>query len=150
MSDASSGIEKTDYLASEAVGVFPDASSLNEAVAQLCVAGFARASISILGVNAKHPGSGAGPHRTPADIADDPATNLAAFVSQGSWDAARCMAIAIPLEVGAFRAAWAVAAVGSAILVAISATVVGGAVGAGVGALLYHAVARRHAVAIQS
>lgn len=150
MNDISPGIEKMHYLASEAVGVFPDAGSLNEAVAQLGIAGFERASISVLGVDAKHPGHGIGPYRTPSDIADDPATKLTAFVSQGSQDGAQSMTIAIPLEVGAFGAAWAVAAAGSAILVAISATVVGGAVGAGVGALLYYAVARRHAAAIQS
>lgn len=149
MSDTKPGID-THYMASEAVGVFPDASSLNEAVAQLGIAGFDRASISVLGVDAKHPGHDAGPHRTPSEIADDPATKLTAFVSQGSRDAAQGMTIAIPLEVGAFGAAWAVAAAGSAILVAISATVVGGVVGAGVGALLYYAVARRHAAAIQS
>jgi hypothetical protein len=149
MSDTKPGIDM-HYLASEAVGVFPDASSLNEAVTQLGIAGFDRASISVLGIDAKHPGQDAGPHGTASEIADDPAAKLTAFVSQGSRDAAQSMTIAIPLEIGASGAAWAVAAAGSAMLVAISATVVGGVVGAGLGALLYYTVARRHAAAIQS
>lgn len=137
-------------MTSEAVGVFPDAGSLNEAVAQLGIAGFDRTAISILAVGPKHAGGDAGPQRTPLEIADDPETQLAAFVSQGSRDAALAMTVTIPLEAGAFGAAWAVAAAGSAILVALSATVVGGVVGAGVGALIYYAVGRRHAVAIES
>jgi hypothetical protein len=52
------------------------------------------------------------------------------------------------MEITGFGAAWAAAAAGSALLVAIGATLASGAVGAGLGALLYHVVARRHHAAI--
>ena len=60
------------------------------------------------------------------------------------------MAIAFPAGIGGFTGAWAVAAAGGALVTAIGMTVLGGAVGAGLGALLFYAVASHHAVDIES
>ena len=87
--------------------------------------------------------------RSIRDISDDPSTPTAAFVSDLSRGEARGVATAVPLVIGGFGAAWAVAATGGALLFAIGATAATGALGAGLGALLYHAVARRHAAAIR-
>jgi hypothetical protein len=59
------------------------------------------------------------------------------------------MATAVPLVIGGFGGAWAAAASGGALLLAIGTTVATGAVGAGLGALLFHVVARHHAAAIR-
>lgn len=142
--------ETMHYLASEAVGVFADVLSLDKAVVQLGIAGFNRTAISVLGLEADRAAEEHGRPRTAAALADDPNAPLAAPASQASRTQIQGMTVAIPLEVGAFGAAWAAAAAGGALLFAVGITVAGGVVGAGLGALLYHAVSRRHAHSIQS
>ena len=138
----------------EVVGVFDARARLESTVEQLGIAGIDRAALSVLGTAGPRPreprkdGDYASP-RSVLDISDDPTTPTTAFVSDISLSEARGMATAVPLMIGGFGAAWAVAAAGGALLFAIGATVVGGAVGAGLGALLYHAVARHHAAAIR-
>jgi hypothetical protein len=137
----------------EVVGVFDTPQRLEAAVEQLGIAGIDRAAMSVLNAEMPRPeqpgkdGADAAP-RSVLEISDDPTTPTTAFVSDVSWSEARGMATAVPLVIGGFGGAWAVAAAGGALVFAIGATVVSGAVGAGLGALLYHAVARRHAAAI--
>jgi hypothetical protein len=141
-------------LVREVVGVFDTPAHLEEAVDQLDRAGLDRAAMSVLGAETPRPDeprndrAGLAP-RSIIAIADDPTTPTTAFVSDISRSEARGMATAVPLLIGGFGAAWAVAAAGGALLFAIGATVASGAVGAGLGALLYHAVARHHAAAIR-
>ena len=138
----------------EIVGVFDTPAGLEAAVEQLGIAGIDRATMSVLGAERPNPeepgkaGNSAAP-RSVLDILDDPNTPITAFVSDVSRTEARGMATAVPLVIAGFGAAWAVAAAGGALLFAIGATVVSGAVGAGVGSLLYHTVAKHHAAAIQ-
>jgi hypothetical protein len=136
----------------EVVGVFDSQANLEAAVERL---GIDRLAISVLGAGGPRPDepgkSGvAAALRSVLDISDDPSTPTTAFVSDVSQSEARGMATAIPLVIGGFGAAWAVAAIGGTLLFAIGATVASGAVGAGLGALLYHAVARRHTAAIHN
>jgi hypothetical protein len=141
-------------LVREVVGVFDSPAHLEAAVEQLGIAGVDRAAMSVLGAEGTSPGeprkegADAAP-RSVLEISDDPTTPTTAFVSDISWNEARGMVTAVPLVIGGFGAAWAVAAAGGALLFAIGATVASGAVGAGFGALLYHAVARHHAAAIR-
>jgi hypothetical protein len=151
--DVPDGVSTTRYVAREVVAVFPRPAALEAAVEQLGIAGIDRAAMSVLGVEPHRADDGTGgahpePHSATV-MSDDPATPQSAFVSHVSKTEARGMAIAIPMEIAGFGAAWAMAAAGGALLLAIGATVVAGAIGAGVGALLYHAVARRHAAAIE-
>ena len=137
----------------EVVGVFDTPAQLETAINQLSLAGIDRGMMSVLGTKAQktdQPGEreNEAASRSILDISDDPRTPTTAFVSDGSWSEARGMATAVPLVIGGFGGAWAVAASGSALLLAIGATLASGAVGAGLGALLFHVVARRHAAAI--
>ena len=139
----------------EVVGVFDTPARLETAVEQLGIAGIDRAAMSVLGTERpgfEQPGKvgAASASRSILDVSDDPNTPTAAFVSDLSRSEARGMATSVPLVIGGFGAAWAVAATGGALLLAIGATVASGAVGAGLGALLYHAVSRRHAAAIDA
>ena len=128
----------TQYAVREVVGVFSSTAALSEAVERLGVAGFDRASLSVLGLEAAHGESASA-------LADDKMARRAAFISPETRTEGQAVAIAVPLQIGGFASAWAVAAAGGALTVAIGATVVGGAVAAGLGALLYGIVARRHA-----
>ena len=138
------------YDAREVVGVFPIASALETAVEQLEIAGVDRAAISVLGVNPKRSGRIDTLYRSAEAIEDDPAARQAAFVSQESQTEGKAFAISFPFGIGGFAGAWAVAAAGGALAATIGATVLGGAVGAGLGVLLVRAVARHHAENIQS
>lgn len=141
-------------LVREVVGVFDSPAHLEAAVEQLDIAGFDRAAMSVLGAEVPHrgeprkDGADAVP-RSVLDISDDPTTPTTVFVPDISWSEARGMATAVPLVIGGFGAAWAVAAAGGALLFAIGATVASDAVGSGLGALLYQTVARHHAAAIR-
>lgn len=150
MSTATSGPATTHYAAREVVGAFPTADALENAVEQLGIGGVNRAAISVLGIDAERSGHVDRLYRSAEAISDDPTARQAAFVSHGSRAEGEATVIAFPLTIGVFAGAWVVAAAGGALIVAIGATLVGGAVGAGLGALLYHAVARRHAANIES
>lgn len=152
-SDVIGEVGTTHNIVREVVGVFDTPARLEAAVEQLGMAGIDRAAMSVLGAEGPRPaepgecGADAAP-RSIIDISDDPSTPTTAFVSDFSWSEARGVATAVPLVIGGFGAAWAVAATGGALLLAIGATVASGGLAAGLGALLYHAVARHHAAAI--
>ena len=150
MNDTSLALATEHYAAHEVVGVFPTVEAVDTAIAQLGFAGVSRAAISVLGVDTNRSGHVDALYRSAEAISDDPAARQAAFVSYASRAEGEGAAIAVPMTIGGFAAAWAVAAAGSALMIAIGATIAGGALGAGLGALLYHAVARQHAEKIQA
>lgn len=121
----------------EVVGVFPSSAAVDTVVDRLEEAGVTLAAISALGV--------ASGTASAATIADDPASARPAFVSCASMAEGKAFAIGLPMQIGGFAGAWAVAAAGGALAVAIGATLAGGALGAGLGALLVRAVARHYA-----
>jgi hypothetical protein len=105
----------------EVVGVFDTLAKLETAINQLSLAGIDRGMMSVLGTKAQktdQPGEreNEAASRSILDISDDPRTPTTAFVSDGSWSEARGMATAVPLVIGGFGGAWAVAASGSALL----------------------------------
>jgi hypothetical protein len=138
------------YAAREVVGAFPSAAALENAVEQLGIAGVDRAAISVLGVSGQRSAALEGLYRSAKAIADDPAAQHAAFVSQGSRTEGEAVAVGVPALLGGMTGAWAVAAAGGALVTAIGITVLGGAIGTGLGALLFYAVSRHHAADIES
>jgi hypothetical protein len=135
----------TDHqIVREVVGLFDTVAHMNAAVTCLDRDGIPRAALSVLGL--EKPGTTA--PRTALSMSDDPRTPLTAFVSSLSGTESQGVAIAIPMEIAGFGAAWAAAAAGGALLLTIGATVASGALGAGLGGLLYHVVTRHHAAAI--
>jgi hypothetical protein len=136
------------YSAREIVGVFPTSEALEAAVDQLEIAGVNRAAISVLGIDRQRPASIDTVFQSAKAISDDPVARHAAFVSQPARVEGESLAITFPFLVGGMAAAWAVAAAGGALLLAIGATVVGGGVAAGLGTLLYRAVSQKHAANI--
>ena len=140
----------TYYLAREVVGVFSTPLELDGAVEQLGLAGVDRAAISVPEVGVEPSTRMDAPCSSACGMGDDPALRRASFVSQAARSQGGVAAIAVPLLVGGFGGAWAVAAGGGALVAAVGATVLGGAVGAGLGVLLFRAIARRRAADVQS
>jgi len=138
------------YSVREVVGVFPTVSALESAIQQVEIAGASRSAISVLGVDTNRSGHVETLYRSAETIADDPSAQRAAFASRDSLTEGKAFAISLPLEIGGFGSAWAVAAAGGALATAIGATILGGAVGAGLGALLVRAVAHHHSEHIKS
>ncbi len=145
MSEPGSGTAATGYTVREVVGLFADDAALDAAVKELGLAGVDRAAMSVLGSGQSASGVPSSIFKNARQIADDPAAKRADYVSLDADTEGEAFVVAVPLQIGAFAGAWAVAAAGGALAVAIGATVVGGAIGAGLGGLLCHAVARRHA-----
>lgn len=150
MGETNDDSESMPYTVCEVVGVFPTASALETAVEQLGLAGVNRVAISVLGVDKPPSDRIEALYRSAKAIEDDPAARRAAFVSPESRTEGEAVAISFPLLIGGFGSAWAVAAAGGALVTAIGATILGGAVGAGLGALLVLAVARHHSAYIHS
>jgi hypothetical protein len=150
MTDVASEMTTTHYAACEVVGVFPTTAALEAAVEQLGIAGIDRAAISVLGIDAQRSGQVDTLFRSARAISDDPAARQAAFVSHATRTEGEAIAIGFPVYIGGFAGAWAVAAAGGALIVAIGATAAGGLLGAGLGALLYRAVARNHVSTIET
>jgi hypothetical protein len=137
--------EVIHYTAREVIGVFPAPEALEAAVDELEKAGVDRSAISVLGTNTKRPNHLQNIYQSAKQIADDPAAQRAAFVSSDSRAEGAAMAVALPFTITGLGSAWAVAAAGGVLATAIGVTLVGGAVGAGVGLLLLRAVAKHHA-----
>lgn len=150
MSDAKAESDTRRYLTREVVGVFLTPRELDDAVGQLELAGVDRAAISVLGVGVERPSRVDALYSSAHGIGDDPALRRASFVSHAARTQGEVAAIAVPLQVGGFAGAWAVAAGGGALVAAVGATILGGAVGAGLGVLLFRAVASHHAADVQS
>jgi hypothetical protein len=132
--DAPAEAAVTQTMVCEVVGVFDNPASLDATVEQLDRAGIDRAALSVLGPTRPHKDMTDATHRSVWAISDDPATPTTAFVSHNAQSEARGVAMAVPMEIAGFGAAWAAGAAGGALIVAIGATLVSGAVGAGLGA----------------
>jgi hypothetical protein len=138
------------YTAREVVAVFADTKGVEAAIEQLAMAGVDRAALSVRGVDTEPPSQLGAASRSALAIAKDQAAPRAAFISHGTRVEGKAVAIALPLQIGSFAGAWAVAAAGGALVAAIGAAAVGGAVGAGLGILLLRAVAHHHAAGIEA
>lgn len=137
------------YRAHEVVGVFASPEALEAAVDQLEVAGFDRAALSVLASDTKVKERIGRLYRSAAEATDDPRAPQAAFVGRDSRIEGGVVAVGLPFEIGGFAGAGAVVAAGGSLAAAIAGMIIGGAVGAGLGALLVLTVARRHVDAVR-
>ena len=145
MSEMSQPEGSLHYTEREVMGVCVDAQMLDDAVERLGMAGIDRAAISVLAVNGERFGRVKAFYDSAAPIDAGDALQRATYVSQDSRMEGKVVAIAIPFQIGGFAGAWAVAAVGGALVTALAGALVVGAIGAGLGAVVYNAVARHHA-----
>jgi hypothetical protein len=83
-------------------------------------------------------------YKSVAEIEDDPRAPLVAFTSSDSIVEAKSAAVGLPLFIGGIAGGLAVVASGGAVALAFAATVAGGAIGAGAGALLARVISKRH------
>ena len=133
------------YAEREVVGVCADARMLDEAVERLGMLGIDRAAISVLAVKGERSDRMKEFYDSADPINAGEALQQATYVSQDSRTEGKVVAIAVPFQIGGFAGAWAVAAVGGALVTALAGAIVVGAIGAGLGAVIYRAVARHHA-----
>ena len=153
MSDAKAAeaeSKTTRYLAREVVGVFSTSQELDNAVEQLGLAGVDRAAISVPGAGVERSTLADAPYSSARGVGDDPTLRRTSFVSHAARSQGEITAIAVPLLIGCFGGAWAVAAGDGTLIAAVGAAVLGGAVGAGLGMLLFRAVASRRAANVQA
>lgn len=145
--DRSSSADGTyEYRAREAVGVFADPASLEMAVDELEIAGFDRATISVLATDEAIKDRVGHLYRNVAEIEDNRHVPQGAFVSSDALVEGEAAAVGIPTYIGGCAAAGVVAvAFGGALAATIAAAVAGGAAGAGLGAILARAIGKHHA-----
>jgi hypothetical protein len=137
------------YLVREAVGVFADPDALETAADELEIAGFDRASISVLGAEDQVKERIGRLYRSIAEIEDDGRAPRTVFVSKDARVEGETAAVGVPFYIGGVAGGAAVVASGGALSVAIAATIMVGTAAAGFGALLAHAVAQHQAKAIE-
>jgi hypothetical protein len=137
------------YCAREAVGVFNSPESLETAVNKLELAGFDRASISVLGSDHEVKKRVGHLYLSIAEAEDDPKAPQVAFGSKDSRAEAETLAVALPFYVVGIAGAWAVIATGGALAAAFAAAILGGATAGGLGGLLAHAIGRQHTKHVQ-
>jgi len=133
----------------EAVGVFHDAATLEDAVDELMVAGFDRAEISLLASEKAVVEKLGHQYRKVAELEDDPKAARAAFVEKDSLVEAYSSVIGGLAYVGALAAAGVVVASGGTLGAAILGAALAGGGGGLLGAVINGWFSRRHADHIQ-
>ncbi len=133
----------------EAVGVFQNPDTLEATIDALEISGFDRAAISVLATGAEAKAQINRFYHTLGGLEDSGDATHAAFVESDSRTEAEAMAVGIPLYIGGFAGAAAIAATGGTLALAVAVTVAGAAAGAGLGGLLAAAIARRHSAQVQ-
>jgi len=133
------------YSIREAVGLFSAPEPLERAIDELEIAGFDRATLSVLASDVAIKERVDHLYRNVAEIADDRHVPQGAFVGSDSRVEGAAALIGVPCYVGSVAGA-GVAAVGfgAATAATIAGCALGGVVGAGLGALLSGAITRRH------
>lgn len=125
--------------AREAVGIFDDEKSLQAAIDELTISGFARCQLSVLKKDASTP-----MNESSILAADDPAAQRTDYFCpevQGEVSGALIGGFAM---VPMFSTEIAMAASGATVLAGVAATVVSGGIGALIGGAIAIMVARRH------
>jgi hypothetical protein len=143
MAESDSNDGTRGYCVREAVGVFADPGALEAAVDELGISGFDRATLSVLASDEKVKERVGHLYRKVVEIEDDRQAPLTGLVSTDSRMEGEAAAVGIPCYIGAVGAV-ALVATGGALAVTIAAMIAGGAVGAGLGALLARAIAHQH------
>ena len=133
----------------EAVGVFADEATLQDAIDELLSSGFDRADLSLLASEAVVEEKLGSVYEKVADIGDDPGVPRTAYVATESIGAAQGGLMGGLIYVGAVAAAGAVVASGAAVPVAIAGALLGGSAGALIGSVLAEWVGNHHADEIE-
>jgi hypothetical protein len=133
----------------EAVGLFDNPTTLQEAIDELLSSGFDRAELSLL-ASEKAVDEKLGHHyKKAAELEDDAKVPRTAYVSTESVGDAEGGLIGALLYVGATAAAGAIVATGGTLAAAIAAAAVGGGAGGVVGSVLARFVGDSHARHLQ-
>lgn len=133
----------------EAVAVFEQPESLQEAVDELLSAGFDRAELSLLASEEAVESKLGHRYRKVAELEDDDAVPREAYVSTETRGDAEGALIGSLLYVGGVAAAGAVVASGGALAAVLAGAAMAGGAGALVGSLLATWVGERHARHLQ-
>ncbi len=133
----------------EAVGVFHEVKSLEDAIDELLAGGFDRAEVSLLaGQEAVERELGHRYERV-AELEDDPLVPRLAYVDVDSRTEGNASVIGGLAYVGAIAATGMVVASGGTLALAVAAAALAGGGGGMVGALLARMIAERHARQLQ-
>jgi hypothetical protein len=149
MSDEVRRKDPWEYMTREAIGVFSDPDALEAAVDELEISGFDQAGISVLAADDDVVKRHGRRYQSVEEMEDDPSAPQTGFISKTSRVEGEAAAVAVPFYIGGVGGAAAVVASGGALATAIAATIVGGAVGAGLGGLLTLAIAGHHAKRVE-
>lgn len=133
----------------EAVGVFDDAGSLENAIDELLSSGFNRAEVSLLASEHAVGEKLGHAYKKVAELEDDPAVPRAAWVSTGAIGDAEGALIGGLVYVGAVVAAGAVVASGGTLAGAIAGAAMAGGAGGLIGSVLAKLVGDHHADYLQ-
>ena len=146
---ANVSVSDTASLVREAVGVFHDEPSLQNAVDELLVAGFDRSSLSLLA--SEHAVEEKLGHRYDkvAELEDDTSVPRIAYVGKDSRIEGESAAISGLAYIGAVGAAGAILAAGGTIAAAIFLAATAGGIGGLIGAILAKYMDEHHAKYLQ-
>lgn len=129
----------------EAVGVFEDADSLQQAIDELMSSGFDRAELSLLAAEETVEKELGHLYDRVQELEDDPAAPRTAYVSKESIGDAEGGLVGGLVYVGALAATGAVVASGGALAAAIAAAAAAGGAGGLIGAVLARMIEDHHA-----
>ena len=142
-------IDENKELVREAVAVFDNAGTLQDAIDELLSSGFNRAELSLLaGEHAVEEKLGHIYTRT-EDLEDDPDAPRAAFILNESIGEAEGALIGTPMYIAAVTAAGIMAAAGGPLAVTLAAVAAAGGTGAVIGGVLASMVGKHHADYLQ-
>jgi len=145
MSEAGNASTSKPDTVREAVGVFHDAETLEDAIEELMVAGFDRAEISLLAGETAVVEKLGHRYRKVTELEDDPDVARAAYVEKDSLVEARAGVIGGLAYVGALAAVGVIVASGGTLGAAILGATLAGGGGGLLGSLVTGWMSRRHA-----
>lgn len=140
---------KTIYRVREAVGIFQHLDSLESTVDELENSGFDGAAISILATDVKAKERLDHLYRRLDDVEDNDRALQTAPISRDDRMEGKALAVGVPLYVGGVAGAWAIAAAGGALALAVAAVIALGIGEVSLGAFLAEVVARGHSARAQ-
>lgn len=133
----------------EAIGVFDDAKSLQEALDDLQMHGFMQYELSILADDDTITEKIGHLYRRTKEAEDDPEALRTFYVPNETMGEAEGTAIGLPAYIAAVTATGVVAATGGTLAAVIAAATAAGAGGAAVGTMLARYIAKHHADYLQ-
>ena len=133
----------------EAVAVFQDATSLQDAIDEILSSGFDRAEISLLASEKAVEEKLGHAYKKAAALEDDPSVPRIAYISTEAIGDAKGALFGAPMYVAAVTAAGAMVASGGTLAGAIAAAAMAGGAGALVGSVLARLVGDHHAAYLE-